>query len=74
MKYSSVFKLSIFAVLCSVFGSLALAKEETSEIAEKQDANEILVVSEPDYGVLRRMQTFRGPYTDQDDPRLEEGL
>ncbi|MBT4758327.1 MAG: serine protease, partial [Opitutae bacterium] len=74
MKYSSVFKLSIFAVLCSVFGSLALAKEETSEIVEKQDANEILVVSEPDYGVLRRMQTFRGPYTDQDDPRLEKGF
>ena len=37
---------------------------------EELSSKSEMVVSEPNFDVLRRIKTFRGPYTDQDDPRL----
>ena len=37
-----------------------------SETAAKSDR----VISEPNFHVLKRQRSFRGPYTDQDDPLL----
>ena len=37
---------------------------------EELSSKSEIVVSEPNFEVLRRMKTFRGPYTDQEDPLL----
>jgi subtilisin family serine protease len=53
-----------------MIAALSFAQEpedvSDSETAAKSDR----VISEPDFHVLKRQRSFRGPYTDQDDPHL----
>ena len=51
----------------------ALSYAEEPEGASGSDtpaAKSDRVISEPDFHVLKRQRSFRGPYTDQDDPHL----
>ena len=56
-------------VLGLMIAALSYAQEPEgvsgSEIAAAKSDR---VISEPDFHVLKRQRSFRGPYTDQDDP------
>lgn len=71
MKQTFIFASLILASWLSVvnYGSAqeSLALEEAGSSLKR-----VNLVSEPDFKVLRRMATFRGPYTDQDDPILKK--
>ena len=62
--------IALLIMLCGAM-SFANTNQATDSESVSEDA-ETLVVSNPDFTVLRRMATFRGPYTDQDDPILKK--
>ena len=71
MKNKELVKILSAVFLLTIFGSFALAQVDGPQpVGEKSD-QEMLIESPPDFSELRRMQTFRGPYTDQDDPLLK---
>ena len=57
--------------MLTFIGSFAIADSDGSSAGEPQLLEETLVESPPNFSELRRMRTFRGPYTDQDDPLLK---
>jgi subtilisin family serine protease len=62
--------IALLIMLCGAM-SYAASDQAKDPQSPSEDA-ETLVVSNPDFTVLRRMATFRGPYTDQDDPILKK--
>lgn len=67
-KYASVMKFLTAAVLLAALGSFAVAEvEDDASPSESVAEEKSLAPPEPDFAFLRRMETFRGPYTDQDD-------
>ena len=71
-KYASVSKFLIAAVLLAALGSFAVAEiEDGASPSESVSEEKSFAPPEPDFTFLRRMETFRGPYTDQDDPLLK---
>ena len=60
-----------FVVLGLLLSALSFAQEpEGVSGSETAAAKSDRVISKPDFHVLKRQRTFRGPYTDQDDPLL----
>ena len=59
--------VALYAIVVGT--SIALAADEEGVVSGLivEEAN----ASAPNFSVLRRMETFRGPYTDQDDPLLK---
>ena len=71
-KYASVMKFLTAAVLLAALGSFAVAEiEDDASPSESVAEEKSLAPPEPDFAFLRRVETFRGPYTDQDDPLLK---
>ena len=62
--------IALLIMLCGAM-SYANTNQATNSESASEDV-ETLVVSNPDLTVLRRMATFRGPYSDQDDPILKK--
>ena len=77
MRYfQSFFIVAIVAFSSSVLAQSELSPPELPLVSDSvgSEAEPAQMVSEPDYRVLRRMKTFRGPYSDQDDPQLLKRL
>ena len=71
-KYAGVIKFLIAAVLLAALGSFAVAEiEDDASLSESVSEEKSFALPKPDFAFLRRMETFRGPYTDQDDPVLK---
>ena len=71
MKNVSLVGFLSGVILLTSLGSFAIADSDGSSAVEPQIQGETLVESPPNFSELRRMRTFRGPYTDQDDPLLK---
>ena len=59
------------AFIGMLFSALAFAQDSPIDQSNgKVKSNTDIAIAEPDLLFLKRMRTFRGPYTDQDDPLL----
>jgi subtilisin family serine protease len=77
MRYfQSLLVVAIILLSSSVFAQSELSPPEPQIVSESvgPEAKPAPVMSEPDYRVLRRIKSFRGPYSDQDDPQLQKRL
>ena len=71
MKYGKALKYLSAMALLTILGSFAFAEIDGAPSSEPVAEEKSLAPPEPDFAFLRRMETFRGPYTDQDDPLLK---
>jgi subtilisin family serine protease len=75
MRYfQSLLVVAIILLSSSVFAQSELSPPEPQIVSDSvgPEAEPAPVMSEPDYRVLRRIKSFRGPYSDQDDPILKQ--
>ena len=72
MKFNVVSLITGLFVVASGFAYSQATDGGDAELAD--DMKVLSAVSNPNFSVLRRMATFRGPYTDQDDPLLKLSL